>query len=154
MLMKPRFSSRILLAIWLPLMMAGGLDLLAAPAAQKPAPAKAAAMPKSIFVLPTNPSQGRDPFFPDSTRPYTEDMPTTAAPIAIGSLALKSILDSGTQILAIINNHAFAAGEKGEVLTQDGHRLHIKLLEIKLKNKSVVVQVDGQDVTLSLPSHP
>lgn len=153
--MKPRVPFRIFLAVWLPLLVAGAPGLSAAPAAGKPAPAKPAEMPKSIFIYPTNPSQGRDPFFPDSTRPYRKDSPTpAAAPIAAGALELKSILNSGTQVLAIINNHAFAPGDKGEVLTSDGRRLHIKLLAIKLKTKSAVVQVDGQNIDLFLPPNP
>ena len=147
--MKPR--NRIfpgLPAVLLPVAMAGSLALRAAPP-ERPAKQE---MPQSVFVIPNNPEQGRDPFFPQSTRRYSQS-PQAVAPNAPVSplvvttlLSLKSIVGG----LAIINNHSFATGEEGDVLDSNGQRQHIRLLEIKSKTKSVVVKIGGQTVELTL----
>ena len=43
--------------------------------------------------------------------------------------------------LVIINNHTFAAGDEGDVITRDG-RIHLSCIEIK--TNSVVIEVGGQ----------
>ena len=43
------------------------LPAAAAPAAQ---PATPEVVLRSVFVIPANPKEGRDPFFPNSNRPY------------------------------------------------------------------------------------
>ena len=43
------------------------LPVVAAPGTQTDAPE---VVSHSIFVIPTNPQEGRDPFFPNSSRPY------------------------------------------------------------------------------------
>ena len=133
-------------AALLPVAMAGSLSLIAAPQVQ---PAKQEA-PQSVFVIPNNPNEGRDPFFPQSTRHNGEssktDVASTPAPVATGSLTLKSIVGG----LAIINNHSFAPGEEGDVLVSNGQRQHIRLMEIKPKTQSVVVNVGSQSIELTL----
>jgi hypothetical protein len=148
--MKPRILIlRGLPALLLPLVVAGTSPALAAPRGQPDKPVEVA---KSIFIYPSSPKQGRDPFFPRSTRPYIDNPVTltNSAPKIISSLTLKSILGDGPQALAIINNHAFAEGDEGEVTTSEGRRLHIRLLEIKLKTKSAIVEVGGQNIELHL----
>lgn len=145
--MKPRnFIFQRLPAALLPVAMAGSLSLIAAPQVQ---PAKQEA-PQSVFIIPNNPNEGRDPFFPESTRHHAEssktDVANTPAPVATGSLTLKSIVGG----LAIINNHSFAPGEEGDVLISNGQRQHIRLMEIKPKTQSVVVEVGSQSIELKL----
>ncbi len=82
----------------------------AAPA--KPAPAR------SVFVIPTNPREGRDPFFPDSLRPY-EASATAQTPVA-NAFLVKGISYEHGRAMVIINNHTFAVGDEGDVLTASG----------------------------------
>ncbi len=74
--MKPRnLISRSLPAALLPVVLAGTLTLFAAPP-QRPAQtetSKTPEMPKSTFVVPASPKEGRDPFFPQSNRLYSEN---------------------------------------------------------------------------------
>ena len=149
--MKPRHHIfRSLSAILLPVAMAVSLPLFAAPP-QKPAPpetSKTKEMPKSDFVIPDSPKDGRDPFFPQSTRIYSKNLDIGGTnkppPVVTISLSLKAIVAG----LAIINNHSFAPGEEGDVVAPDGRRQHIRLVEIK--SNSVVVEIGGRNVELTL----
>lgn len=136
-----------LAATLLPVAMAGALSLGAAPQERAANPE----MTQSVFSVPNNPSEGRDPFFPQSTRRRSVNSGSVAtnnipAPINTESLVLKSIVGG----LAVINNHSFAPGEEGDVLTEDGRREHIQLVEIKAKTGSVVVKIGGQTVELTM----
>ena len=65
--MKPRAHTlQCLLAALLPMAAASPLPLFAAPPPEHAKPE----IQQSIFVNPNNPSEGRDPFFPGSTRVY------------------------------------------------------------------------------------
>lgn len=147
--MKPRAPHLQCLLAALPLLAAAGsLPLFAAPPEQ---PAKPE-LPESIFVMPGSPADGRDPFFPQSLRPYSRNSGSSATnappPAATPLLFLKSIVAG----LAVINNHSFAPGEEGDVLTPDGQRHHIRLVEIKPKTNSVVVETGGRTIELTLQS--
>ena len=146
------FISRSLPAVLLPFAMDGTLPLFAAPP-QRPAQTetpKSTEMPKSIFVVPDNPKEGRDPFFPKSTRLSSKnpDVAATNTPslVLISSLSLKSIVAG----LAIINNHSFAPGEEGDVVAPDGRRQHIRLVEIKSNANSVVIEIGGRNIELTM----
>jgi hypothetical protein len=131
--------------------------------AAKPAkPAKAAApvptnaapvqveIPKSVFIVPTGPQEGKDPFFPLSTRLYGAVVVKNkgSAPSAtIVDLKLKGFSGTTEHPLAIINNRTFAVGEEGSVSTPTG-RVPIRCVEIK--PDSVVVVVNGQERILHL----
>ena len=145
--MKPRnLILRSLPAALLPLAMAGSLPLFAATPDQSAKPD----LPRSVFAIPDNPNEGRDPFFPQSTRLFSGNSggaaTNTAPPVATSSLVLKSIVGG----LAIINNHSFAPGEEGDVLTADGQRQHLRLVEIKPNTNSAVVEIDGRNIELTL----
>ncbi|MGP8020081.1 MAG: hypothetical protein ACLPRE_03690 [Limisphaerales bacterium] len=75
---------------------------------------------RSIFILPSNPREGRDPFFPDSTRPYK--LATSAAPQVadVASLVVKGFSGSVDRRLVIINNHTFAARSNNVAFITDG----------------------------------
>jgi len=103
----------------------------------KPAPVKPAA-PHSAFILPTSPREGRDPFFPESTRPFEEAAPQSTTPAK--AIAVKGLSWEGGRAMVIINNHTFAVGDEGDVLTTGG-RVHLRLIEIHKDN--VVVEVNG-----------
>ena|ERR1700690_1626335 len=106
---------------------------------------------RSVFVIPTNPNEGRDPFYPTSTRLYEEAISKNPVVADLTSLVLKGISSSPEHRLVIINNHTFAAGDEGDVLTPQG-RLHIHCIEIK--DKSVVVESGNQRHELSYTNSP
>ena len=120
------------------------------PAATNAAPAQPE-IPKSVFNIPTTPQEGKDPFYPRSTRLFTSVTvtPTNQPTVIAVELQLKALSGSAGRRLAIINNHTFEAGEEGEVVTNAG-RVRIVCLEIK--DDSVVVLVGGERRILRLRS--
>jgi hypothetical protein len=104
----------------------------------KAEPAKPA-LPRSVFVMPTNAREGRDPFYPESARPY-EDNPASKHTITENSFTVKGLSVEGGHPMVIINNHTFAIGDEGDVLTTSG-RVHIHLTEIR--PTAVVIEVNG-----------
>jgi hypothetical protein len=104
----------------------------------RPTPANAAP-PESVFLQPDNPRQGRDPFYPESTRPYATAVAAHAAPVA--TLFIKGFSGTAEDRTVIINNHSFAPGDEGEVTTAAG-RVHIHCLTIK--DNSVIIEADHQ----------
>jgi hypothetical protein len=111
----------------------------------KTAPIKPAPV-HSAFTMPGSPRDGRDPFFPESTRPYEEAMATTAHPTFENAFAVKGLSYEHGHAMVIINNHTFALGDEGDVLTSSG-RVHIRLSEIRAN--SVVIEVNGNHRELS-----
>ncbi|MGH7952994.1 MAG: hypothetical protein ACREFE_13910 [Limisphaerales bacterium] len=108
--------------------------------AAKSAPLEPA--PRSVFEMPANPGEGRDPFFPSSLRPYASSAPAAPVPREDASaLVVKGISYSRNKFYAIINDHTFAAGDEWEVTTSQGHT-HVRCLEIN--GNSVLVEVDGK----------
>src|ERR1017187_7859978 len=68
--------------------------------------------PKSIFVMPSKPQEGCDPFFPNSMRPYAEATVVINHSAAVGSLELRGFSGDPSHHLVIINNHTFAEGDE------------------------------------------
>ncbi|HTQ51129.1 MAG TPA: hypothetical protein VMJ12_10490 [Candidatus Acidoferrales bacterium] len=98
--------------------------------------------PRSVFIQPANPSEGRDPFFPSSLRPYQGAVvPGSHAVADVGVLAIQGISGPPGHRLVIINNVTFAVGDDAEVSTSQG-RIHIHCLEIG--ENLVVVEANGQ----------
>jgi hypothetical protein len=136
------------LAVLLSLAVAGLLPLRAAP----PAPqAKPEIQPSvSKFVIPSNPAEGRDPFFPNSTRIFAGNPKNPVHRPELTELALKSILGIPPHAFAIINNHTFAAGDEGDVTTQSGQRLHIACVDINPQAGTATVEANGTRAVLHL----
>lgn len=102
---------------------------------------------RSVFVMPASPADGRDPFFPDSIRPYEAAMAGTKQKVdEISLLEFKGLSGPMEKRLAIINNHTFAAGDDEYVLTTQG-RVHIHCVEIRAN--SVIIELSGQRHELS-----
>lgn len=101
-----------------------------------PEPTNAQVM--SVFIQPTGPSEGRDPFFPNSTRPY--QYTAVKHTVELTSLQIKgfSVIDGNRYV--IINNHTFGAGDQGDVETPDG-RIHIRCLRVD--DNSALVESGG-----------
>ena len=119
----------------------------AKPALAKPAPPKVAPV-RSVFVMPTNAREGRDPFFPESPRPFEATAAAaTRNVVEASTLVCKGVLGTPGQFVAIINNHAFAVGDEGEVKTAGG-RVRIRCVEIR-KNL-VSIEINGQRRDLNI----
>jgi hypothetical protein len=127
--------------VWL--LLAAGMRLSAAVPADTNAPAK------SIFILPSSPSEGRDPFFPNSMRPYEEAM--SKRPVELTSLEIKGFSEIAGHRYVIINNHTFGAGDEGDVITPQG-RIHIRCLEVG--PDSVLVESGGARHLLKFSDQP
>jgi hypothetical protein len=108
-------------------------------------------IPKSVFMIPSTPQEGKDPFYPRSTRLFASVVipaaSTTHAPSPTVELQLKALSGTSNSRLAIINNHTFAVGEVGEVVTNTG-RFQVRCLDIK--EDSVLVLVGGEQRVLHL----
>jgi hypothetical protein len=118
------------------------------PAATNAAPVEPE-IPKSAFIIPTTPQEGKDPFYPRSLRLFTSVTVTpTNQPTAIGvELQLKALSGPPTHRLAIINNATFGPGEEGEVVTNAGR---VRIVCVEIKEDSVMVLVGGQQRMLRL----
>jgi hypothetical protein len=95
---------------------------------------------KSMFTLPANSRDGRDPFFPESTRVIDAEVAASHT-VEITSLRVPGISGPPGHLLAIINTHTFAVGEEGDVKTASGP-VHIRCLDIQAN--SVLVEINGQ----------
>jgi hypothetical protein len=140
-------------AAWLSAVFVTVLPLAAAPTA---APVVQPVIPevvvtRSVFVLPANPKEGRDPFFPNSSRPYEDATSKNPVVSDMTALVLRGISGPPDHRLAIINNHTFGVGDEGDVLTPHG-RIHIHCVEIK--DTSAVVESGGQRHELIYTSSP
>jgi hypothetical protein len=122
------------------------LPAVAAP----PAQAAPEAAPSSVFVIPKNPNEGRDPFFPASSRPYETTQVSQPHIADISSLVLKGISGPSDRRLAIINNRTFAIGDEQDIATPQG-RIRVRCVEIK--NDSVVIESAGQNQELKLTAN-
>ena len=125
-----------------------------ATAATNAAPAEPL-IPLSVFVNPATPQEGRDPFFPQSTRRLKAQQlsatSTNIAPsVAIAELELKGISGSAGHLLAIINNRTFETGEEGTVASNVG-RVRLPCKEIR--PDSVRVVLNNAERTLTLRPH-
>jgi hypothetical protein len=156
--MKPRANTyKKLAATLLPLVAVGLSPLLAAPPVT---PAAKPEIPKSTFTLPANSNEGRDPFFPNSTRVYEQqEVKQHANDSAVTTLQVKSIMGAAPRFFAIIGTkdysggaHTFGVGEDGEVIYKDGRRVAVHC--IKITPTSVVVEADGQPIPLTYSPGP
>jgi hypothetical protein len=127
----------ILPAIWLVM-----LNLIGASTAwaETPPPAKPV-VERSVFTQPNSPREGRDPFFPESPRPYESAQPAKRGPEIFTYLKSPGYSETGNKRYVIINNHTFSVGDEGDVLTSAG-RLHLRCLEIR--TNLTVVEFNGQ----------
>jgi hypothetical protein len=102
---------------------------------------------ESVFVLPDSPKEGRDPFFPNSIRPY-RDRPTPGGAAELSELKLQGITRSHGNKFVIINDETFAVGDDADVKTPTGNKIHVLCLQIK--DDSAVIEAGGQTLTLIL----
>lgn len=104
-------------------------------------PADTNAPVQSVFTLPSTPSDGRDPFFPNSMRPYEQAIVKNKQQrLDVTSLQIKGFSEIAGHRYIIINNHTFSEGDEGDVTTRDG-RFHIHCLAVS--SESVLVEANG-----------
>ena len=101
---------------------------------------------RSTFVLPQDKSEGRDPFYPDSTYVYDQSKPsnnTNKGPVKVAVVDLKLTAIGGTseRPVASINNRTFSEGEEGE-MTINGAKVQIHILDIQ--EDGVILTVNGE----------
>jgi hypothetical protein len=102
----------------------GGAQPVKTPPA-KPAPIR------STFIIPASPQEGRDPFFPESTRVYEVAVAAAASQVVeVTTLVVKGFSIINGHPMVIINNHSFTINDEGDVLTPGG-RVHVRCLDIK-----------------------
>lgn len=130
--------------------LAGMANGFAAP----PASAPDLPPPKSVFTLPSKPQEGRDPFFPDSTRPYEEAVAATTSNVpSITDLIVKTILvNEHGQAFALINDQTFGVGDEADVVTHAGRRIHIQCMDINAAKGTVTVEAGDAIMTLTYSS--
>jgi hypothetical protein len=152
------------LRAWLPALGAAALGfVLTARAAQTPASAAAAPAKAATNAAPAEPEvtlsvftqEGRDPFFPQSTRRQKVQQlltnPTNPVPsVAIAELELKGISGSAGHLLASINNRTFETGVEGTVASNVGR---VRLTCKEIRPDSVRVLLNGTERTLTLRPH-
>jgi hypothetical protein len=138
MKLRNHLFSRVMVAGWLAI----GAARLQAADTNAPEP------PKSVFVMPAGPKEGRDPFFPDSLRPY--DIATqNSRPVL--SLHIKGFLGKPGHPLVIINNHTFAEGDEQEVSTPSGP---VEVRCVAIRGDSAIVEAGGQREVLTFEPSP
>ena len=119
----------------------------ATPPAKPASPDPSPALQEIVFVksaFADEPSAGKDPFFPKSTR-RNQRMPDAVqvAPIRIlSSLFLKGISGTKDRRLALINHRTFEVGEEGEF--REGNQA-IKVRVVEITEKSVFFTVEGSN---------
>jgi hypothetical protein len=102
----------------------------------------------SQFAIPTTAAQGRDPFFPLSSRTaVSANTNRTNVKAATAKLVLQGISGTQAKRFALISRRTFESGEEGEV-TVDRTKYHVRCLSIK--EDSAIIEVDGQQQELKL----
>ncbi|MFN3407623.1 MAG: hypothetical protein ACK45B_01400 [Limisphaerales bacterium] len=148
-------SASLILALVISVCVAGAAPNAAGPEGKAPAKAAPASeapieIPKSQFIIPASPSEGRDPFFPESMRLFASQVRATSAKASAPApavLVLKAISASGNRRVASINNRPFEAGEEGEVVIGNS-RVRVRCVEVR--EDRVLVEVEGQPQELRL----
>jgi len=104
--------------------------------------------PQSVFSVPPTPSEGRNPFFPQSTVQVVMITKITKEnPIESFSFVLNGIT-SPPKRTAMINGRTFEPGEEGEVRMPGGGKILIKCVEVKADTATIVVGGQKRELRL------
>jgi hypothetical protein len=106
-------------------------------------------LPQSIFILPGQTGEGRNPFFPQSSMRVVIAEVTRDTPAESFSFVLNGIT-SPPRRTAMINGRTFEPGEEGEVRLPTGGKILIKCEEIRVE--SAIINVRGLRRELKLRS--
>jgi len=100
-------------------------------------------IPQSTFGIPSQPSEGRNPFYPQSNNGFQAAPVNRAQPNTIDSSSfVLNGITSPPRRTAMINGRTFERGESGEVKLPNGSKALIKCEEIG--NDSAVILINGQ----------
>lgn len=96
---------------------------------------------KSVFV---DDPEGKDPFFPNSTRRFAKQAEVVRPVLKAGpqSVRLGGIVGDQERPVALINNLGFMAGEERKVRVPGG-REQFTLRCVEIRQNSVIVTIDG-----------
>ena len=99
-------------------------------------------VPQSIFTIPSNFSEGRDPFYPNARYMFGETRIVTQvrSTAGIDLLHLDGISGTADHKLAMINFRTMAEGETNDFLTVSGR---VKIRCVEIKSRSVVIEAIG-----------
>ncbi len=100
----------------------------------------AAPPPRAAFVQPASNRDGRDPFYPESVRPFEAVAASAPRAVEMTALTVKGFSIVRGRPMVIINNHSFMAGDEGDVIGVGG-RAHLRCVAIR--SDTVVVEVNG-----------
>ncbi len=145
--LRPRLLGAIFPLLCAVAALAGPSNAPSATATNTKAAAAEPEIPKSVFILPAGPKDGRDPFFPNRVLGYKVAQ-TNQAPIQAVTLLLNGVGGTRDHRLCIINGQTFGPGDEEDVKTPDGRKVKIRCLEVK--EESVIIQVDGERRELRL----
>jgi hypothetical protein len=123
---------------------------VAADDAHRPA-AASPPIPLSVFTQPTSPKEGRDPFFPSSTRLFASSVIPKSKSNDLSSLVIRGKSGSSDHPLVIINDVTFAVGDERDVITPQG-RVRIHCLQIV--GDLAVIEANGQHHDLRFEMKP
>ena len=106
-------------------------------------------IPQSTFVIPSQPSEGRNPFFPQSiVRPVPQQI--TPNSVIDPAMFVLNGITSPPRRTAMINGRTFEPGEEGEVRLPSGNKMLIKCEDIRAE--SAIIIVAGQRRELRMRS--
>jgi len=105
-------------------------------------------IPKSVFVVPTQPKDGRNPFFPQSSTGFQAPKPVVSNTEIDASLFVLNGITSPPKRTAMINGRTFEPGEEGDVRLPTGAKVRVKCQDIR--RDSAIIQVNGQRRELRL----
>jgi hypothetical protein len=99
-------------------------------------------VPPSTFVIPSQPDEGRNPFFPQSM--LIKPAPPKVIPgnVIDPSMFVLNGITSPPRRTAMINGRTFEPGEEGEVRLASGNKALIKCEDIR--GESVTISFGGQ----------
>ena len=130
------FGFRISLAAWLAILISASIARAASSETNA-----ASSIPQSFFVQPKDQTEGKDPFYPKSMRPYVRSVPVrTNVPVEPITLTLNGITGPPKRSV-MINGVTFEPGEERDVKNKNGAKTHVKCLEIK--DESVLIELPG-----------
>jgi hypothetical protein len=124
-----------------------------APAAGTNAALAEATIPQSVFAVPGQGGQGRDPFFPKSIRldRVTSTTQTNRPAAPTGAVKLSGLSGTPERPLAIINGVTFGNGDESNVLVGTT-RVRLVCIEVRLKDETVLVEIAGERKELRMRS--
>jgi len=106
---------------------------------------------RSTFITPSSPKDGRDPFFPNSLRPYASTVTSSVATTDLSSLVMQGTSGTPDHRLVVINNVTFAVGDDADVITSHGR---IRVRCVAITDDAAVIQAAGQRTVLHYGDKP